>query len=765
MLENIFGSSRFSMPTAEKLESALLHNAYVMFSGYHPLRRYISTVCVLRYLSARPSESIYNNYDPFIKQITQAVSTFTAMELASVRVYKPFSKSSLGTLISAGWWFSQAAQKKKDIAKHTLLSTSKQGVFFDTRMFSETNSPAANELIECRDDNSVWLFHRTESRSSIEDVAMAVTEYLIEHGFREKRPPLHDTLNPFVKQWLQEKKRSQQSRSKKTLLHIEEKMVPTRLLKRLQMDLPLSQDNAKTIDQKALQSLSALPDMLYDTMLDKLSPLLEMHSVLQAPARLRSRLMCVMLKNVMSTKGQFVLSDTATVVMHKCNFRLLFSSEDIAGALDSGVRRLCDQAAESIVWLTDSQLRHIDKLSFLSKQDKVRMKKWSTNYRLAQCNLEHNFTPDSLYSANTALSIYLSGKDKGVTAARLRKLFESMLGEEPGHDIFHQHIVQLSDLFGLWPDNHASTLNKIIDLLQSQIGGANELHLRFNYWSNFRQLAKAAPFLSRSTFHNLKDAVELASMDPQSVVKFEKQLKQDRFVYQDPEINLLKTACVMGLVDAIPGYIKSVQKSPFAYEIPAIDHRTSTRLGDIHVEIRPHHDLVGIMGVASHGVCIGFGGHAHMSHWNNAVAHLIVRDDEKIWLWGLLLREQRHTSTPQYFLNNLQGALPSRYAKQKEQVANTIRAVLSSIGHVFFKDLSFNAISLKTDELAKSIGHHRLSLPSLRLDISNYRKGVDGIDSTLCVINEPTMVLCKSDSPPPEFDNDLYDGHDYDDVT
>jgi hypothetical protein len=783
MLGNLFGSSQFSRPTVKEFESALLHNVYDMLEGHRPLTRFLCTVCVLRYLAARKSSTIYKNHGPFISQITREVAEFVVRNLASVRIYKAFVRRPLGRFISAGWWFSQPLEHQKKIASHILLSTSKPGMFFDTRMLSETDSPVAQELLEGQNDFDVWLLNEPDSRNSVEDIAMAITEFLIADGFKENKPPAHSVLHPFIKRWLTGKKRKQQSRVQKSLLLIEKSMTATRLLNRIQLGLPLDRGDAKKLDETSVQSLSILPDLLYDTMLSRLlSP--EMREMLHHfPAKMRSKALCIVLQRLLRAHESVfthVPEDIATFVTKRYKFRLLFSSQEVSAALDRGLDTLCAQSNDAIRSIIDTQIRHIQKLKFLSPQDRLRMQRWSINYRLAQAKLENNFTPERLYSNNPVLGLYIRGRDKGATAGRLRTLFESLLGQEPKHDVFHQHLQQLSELFELWPDNHAQVLNKIIGFLQSQIGGSQKAHLQFHHWNRFRQLAKGATVLSRSTYHNLQDAVELSAMDPQSVAKFQRQLKQDRFIIQDPEVDLLKTACAMGLVDAVPGYVKAIQKSPYAYEIPAIDHLITSRLGDLHIEIRPHHDLVGIMGVASHGVCIRFGGDAHMSHWNNAVAHLIVRDDEKIWLWGLLLREQRHTATPQYFLNNLQGALPSRYAKQKEQVAGTIRMVLSSIGHVFFKDLFFNAISLKTDELAKSMGQHRLQLPSLRLDISNYRKGVDGVDSTLCVINEPTMVLCKPDSSLPEFDQALYgtpnfqntdgeqelvDEYDYDDVT
>ncbi len=93
MLGNLLSTTQFSKPTVKKLESALLHNLNAIFESHHPLRRYISTTCVLRYLSARKSAEIYNNYDPFISQITREVANFTAKNLTSVRVYSVFSKS------------------------------------------------------------------------------------------------------------------------------------------------------------------------------------------------------------------------------------------------------------------------------------------------------------------------------------------------------------------------------------------------------------------------------------------------------------------------------------------------------------------------------------------------------------------------------------------------------------------------------------------------------------------------------------------------
>lgn len=752
MLSNLLGGAQFSKPTPKELESALLHNVHSVFADHHPLNRYICTVCVYRYISERNGTWVSKNYEPFVEKITEEVAYFSARYLPHVRVFKAFKGCFWGQLISATWWLSQGATQQKNVAANILLSKSQKGVFFDTRMLSDRERPVACELLEGGRDIDTWLLDKPEERNSMEDVAMAITEYLIIHGFKKGRSIPHDSLHPFIKQWLAEKKRKQDARIQKTLKSIESKLTPTRISRRLQLGLPLAYDidNTPASSVKKVTSLSMLPDMLYDTMLNEMMPPESSGIIRGFPPRLRTTALIIMLESLLSRQTYHIPTEAADAVLRKNNFRLFLSGADMGQALLRGLQTFRDGAADAIRIVIGNQLRHIQKLSFLSEPDRGRLQAWSFNYRLAQCRLEHNFTPERLHSTNPVLSLYLSGRDKGATAGRLRKLFESLLGDEPQHDVFHQHLRQLSGLFRDWPDNHAKHLNKILDLIQSQIGGGRTAAAQFNHWDRFSQIAKGAPTLSLSDYHNLQGAVEISAMSTADIVLFNKSLKQkETLILQDRDVNLLKTASSMGLLEAMPAYLRSVKSLPRQYEFPAIDHMKGTSLGALHVEIRPHNDLVGIMGISSRGVCIHFGGPEHKTHWNNAVAHLIIRDDEKIWMWGLLIRDQQQTITPQYFLNNLQGALPSRYAKQKALVADTIRNILGELGHVFFKELFFNAISLTTDELAETNGFHPLTLPNLRLDIAMSSKD-DA--NRFSLISENTMVLRKEDSPPPEFE-------------
>jgi len=105
------------------------------------------------------------------------------------------------------------------------------------------------------------------------------------------------------------------------------------------------------------------------------------------------------------------------------------------------------------------------------------------------------------------------------------------------------------------------------------------------------------------------------------------------------------------------------------------------------VEVRGDKDLIGFLGSNVSGVCISTTSDDRYSHMNKGYLNLIIRDNENIYLWGLLIKGKviltETNIFDSYLLNNLQGSVPSHYKKYKKEISNTIIKTLKELSKTF----------------------------------------------------------------------------------
>jgi hypothetical protein len=126
----------------------------------------------------------------------------------------------------------------------------------------------------------------------------------------------------------------------------------------------------------------------------------------------------------------------------------------------------------------------------------------------------------------------------------------------------------------------------------------------------------------------------------------------------------------------------------------------------IAIELRGSEDIIGHIGSNVGGVCISTTSRERDSHLNKGYLNLIIRDNDKIYLWGLLLKVKHLSNSIEikteediknikeaFLLNNLQGSLGTKYKKNKIEIRNEIQNIISSLElPAFTKNRGFNSI-------------------------------------------------------------------------
>jgi len=263
------------------------------------------------------------------------------------------------------------------------------------------------------------------------------------------------------------------------------------------------------------------------------------------------------------------------------------------------------------------------------------------------------------------------------------------------------------------------SINKIFSLIASEVGSKGELSLhshlhgigvintydlRRNEYSNFNNMDE---FYSHYLNYGNKKLVE----------KIKTKLTE-KSVHYDPlsiEIlsNMLLHKSILKLIDGLPDDLGSINtKKKYVMKLGPF----------LTVSIEPRNTLKGMLGAGVPGVCIRHGESDHISHYHEECSNLIIHDDKKIYMWGLLVKgelENLEERRECYFLNNFQGGLPSRYQKYLHDVKESVHALMNDFGEVYSVNQYFNCLQL-FDDNTHPIIYGKLLLPNLRLDIQMY---------------------------------------------
>lgn len=224
-------------------------------------------------------------------------------------------------------------------------------------------------------------------------------------------------------------------------------------------------------------------------------------------------------------------------------------------------------------------------------------------------------------------------------------------------------------------------LKKIVSLIkaQSTLFFFENLDLKlFISFNKYNKPAFRKKFLKATSFSELKNIIKSEAPDFKKVRK------------------LLK-----GNPDILPLVHNNNAESDVIYFLKNNSHEENIMLqkhlhNEISVEVRGDKDLVGHLGSTVKGVCIRTSSSQRDSHLNKGYLNLIVRDNDRIYLWGLLMNVQ-HTKNLEhsFLLNNLQGSIPTKYKKSKMEISEAIVQILKELDRpVYSYNHSFNSIQL-----------------------------------------------------------------------
>lgn len=322
---------------------------------------------------------------------------------------------------------------------------------------------------------------------------------------------------------------------------------------------------------------------------------------------------------------------------------------------------------------------------------------------------EGQTTPPSLYDLHVHLTKI------GVTAAATRNLIKQLYPLDIANcpRRFHDHCLDFYPAFTRWAlsmpeaQGRERLYTQVFQMLTSHLAGGDfDVYILEDLYT----LADASPSLNDGRYKSLKQLVADLNRNNVALEQALSSAKMLGFAVDKEDIELCAN---MRLARALGRFMLRAPAIP-----PEAPEKIRQQVGELSVSILPYTHLKGFLGSGVPGVCIQFGSAYHRQHIRPECRNLIVHDSERIYLWGLLVES---STRGQYYLNNFQGALPSRLRKYTDDIVTGVHQVLRELGTVYLLDFTFNSISLCDDlPVARNV---TLKLPSMRLDL---RQKADG---------------------------------------
>lgn len=251
------------------------------------------------------------------------------------------------------------------------------------------------------------------------------------------------------------------------------------------------------------------------------------------------------------------------------------------------------------------------------------------------------------------------------------------------------------------------TLEKVVKLITSEAAGGDFDYMRLN---NFSLFSCEKELIRHDQFNSFTQYVAILKNDKRRVERVLSASEAKGLIVSRERDRGIITG--MDLGKELTKYLKGMTICCAQIGKKVI----SKKVGALTVSVVPHDHLLGVMGAAARGVCISFDSRYHKEHFTAHCRNMVIYDEDAIYLWGLLVECQDGS----FFMNNFQGALPSRYQKHKQQILHSSRECLSELGDVYLLSLSFNAMNLSEnlDYVEKD-----LNAPKMRLDIEQDKNG------------------------------------------
>lgn len=284
------------------------------------------------------------------------------------------------------------------------------------------------------------------------------------------------------------------------------------------------------------------------------------------------------------------------------------------------------------------------------------------------------------------------------------KIWSLNSGAQYLHDMGYDVIPALTEFVNRLSanTNQSKLYNTVFKLLTSHIGGGDFNHHMLN------------DLLALNHFSTSFDDVKITSINHLLSLLYANDSRLDNIFDRCDELQIpyskerdLALITGMRLIGTLSDYLNT-----FASPFPASSANTiNASLGKLNVAIMPHNDLLGMLGAGVPGICIHFNSKYHREHIHPKARNLVVYDESRIFLWGLMVQAE----CGQWYLNNFQGALPSRYRGNASDLILSIHDVLSEVGNVYLLDFYFNSLSLcKGLQIKEDV---TLKLPYMRFDV------------------------------------------------
>lgn len=725
---------------------------------------YITQYAIKKLINETPDDTVYNGFFYYKERIISRLHLSILMHTEHISVSKRLGPHIKKILLAHKFWSRLSDEQKRQRCCSIMISEDRETpTFIDLSFFYRRSRPTKKDQTDWEHDyddeygvasfdeccfmgQQAGLPGRIDAQLTVEEVVMACTDHIAQ---RDLNLEMSDTqAAEEMLGFMLTRIETKNSRNKKRIVSLIDGITITTLLHRAKAKNGQGYPKPNLISPVRL-SVSQLPLFMMDLILNALLTTKMRRQIIALPegeqrAHLKYHIQGLTLHNAIKVLNHANIKEMG--------FQLPFIVDltKLTAAIRKKIKEeiaLNDTDYTKLNTTALSALKRFRTMSELDRKMLIGMEQRRFMYLLRIEKERYQMRDgvpsdklDALRASRFFADLYLLASDAGIRVTKLRNLvkmvYHSYLPavtetEEfssrntAAHDIltnYESHFMTFLKGWNPSPRFHP-ILNRIIDLLISQLGGAQgNLHKAFSSWGRLPTLVGKELSLLDGQPKNMDEVFLLTRIDKNYIRKATPLLNQllPSVVSQD-QLHQYASNSVGN--EAFYHYLNSLGEArerldkKLAPLVPALRCAKQVSLGGgLCLDILPYDDVLGALGVSAQGVCIRFRDSFHLQHQNPAVANLIIRDENKIWLWGLLIRAQ-NTKTPTYILNNFQGAFPSRYAKHKEKIRKAIRQALSELGTVYSLDFYFNAIRLLSEE-EKTVRHRgQVVVPSMRLDV------------------------------------------------
>lgn len=736
--------------------SSILSKRFERIFYLPEFKQYIYQYALKKLLNLLPGKQVYQQYERYIGRIEKRVYHCVLLHSESVYLGDRLPSGAKESLAALRHWMTLSETQQRDVCRHIVGQTNMDPPTFIDFRFLYGDDAARESAFEDSDGEhyhyeeysgfSLCRFYLQRSpdyappkkQLTMEEVALACVAHIA-----EKDPKLQLSDQEAAKQtlvYIQAALQRKIDRNENRVHKLISGLTLTVLLKRLRDGIGRGYP-APVPDKRYRLNNVEFPPFLHDVLLKDLLDKTHIAYILAGkPNEQRMRFkLCL---SVLRSESFFGESALKTALKGKYTPPFILERDSF---YRNAIQHILSQSVlsdQELKTLNTPDVKRLKRIKGLSLNDLNMLKNLGEKRLYHLISLTEPQELSAFINENGFFStLYLLAQDCGVQKSKIRHLIQaiyqrylpdtSVTGRDRDnvvHDILLTYEKHLMCFLSKWEPTprHHTFINKVFNLLISQMGGAQgNRHKAFSNWSILHEVAEKRELLARLEFTNLDTLFHHAKRDPLIESTVKKMLSQFSFRACTEDELLCYATNTVG-IKSFHSYLDRV-KSSGAMPTPAtsaLTERLQETSGSLIFDILPAEDLLGTLGVGVSGVCISHNSPIHHQQRTPAAMNIVVRNEHSIMLWGLLVRVQKHDK-PAYLLNNLQGALPSRFAKHKTQIRDMIRSLLIRVGDIYTRDFHFNAISLLDENEKVACDPGSLILPKMRLDVTCHEMDID----------------------------------------